>query len=232
VLDRTEQVADGLHLALLQEFLRRAPPQELMRCGQPEIRIGHNPLRFLTHVRRLIGPDILPVHTLSLSSPCGLGEQRDILVFICAKKIMLPRIRIPNTLFKSEAPPPGELRKLGIEEAKSTVEKYRVRPRTPLSPTWKTFLKNHVPDLVSLDFLTVPTVTYEVLFVLVILAHERHPRRVLQSYLGYYHQWRTHLSLMMDCPHPRPVQPLEVGKVMAVSEVGGLQHHDERRTAL
>ena len=39
----------------------------------------------------------------------------------------------------------GELRKLGIEEvAKSTVEKYRVRPRKPSSPTWKAFLENHV----------------------------------------------------------------------------------------
>jgi putative transposase len=71
----------------------------------------------------------------------------------------------------------GELRKLGIDVAKSTVEKYRVRPRMPPSPTWRTFLTNHVQDLVSLDFFVVPTVTYHVLLVLVILAHER--RRVL-----------------------------------------------------
>jgi putative transposase len=37
----------------------------------------------------------------------------------------------------------GELRKLGIEVAKSTVERYRVRPRTLPSPIWKTFLKNY-----------------------------------------------------------------------------------------
>jgi putative transposase len=61
--------------------------------------------------------------------------------------------------------------------AKSTVEKYRVHPTKPPSPTWKTFLNNHVSDLVALDFFTVPTVTFRVLFVLVILAHER--RRVL-----------------------------------------------------
>jgi putative transposase len=71
----------------------------------------------------------------------------------------------------------GELRKLGIEVAKSTVEKYRMRPRTPSSPTWKTFLKTHVWDLVSLDFFVVPTVTHKVLFVLLILAHHR--RRVV-----------------------------------------------------
>ena len=67
----------------------------------------------------------------------------------------------------------GELRKLGIHVAKSTVEKYRVRPRKPPSPTWKAFLKNHVQDSVSLDFFVVPTVTHKILFVLLILAHHR-----------------------------------------------------------
>ena len=71
----------------------------------------------------------------------------------------------------------GELRKLGIDVTKSTVEKYRVRRCQPPSPTWKTFLNNHVKDLVSLDFFVVPTVTCNVLFVLVILAHHR--RRVV-----------------------------------------------------
>ena len=75
----------------------------------------------------------------------------------------------------------GELRKLGIEMAKSTVEKYRPRPKKPPSPTWKTFLQNHIQDLVALDFFTVPTVTYKVLFVLVILAHAR--RRVVHFHV-------------------------------------------------
>jgi putative transposase len=65
----------------------------------------------------------------------------------------------------------------------------------------------------------------------VIILNERHLRRVLQSYLRYYYQWQTHLSLMMDCPHPRPTQRLGVGRVIAVPEVGGLHHHDERRAA-
>jgi putative transposase len=71
----------------------------------------------------------------------------------------------------------GELRKVGIEVTKSTVEKYLIRPPKPTSPTWKTFLTNHVQDLVALDFFVVPTVTHNVLFVLLILAHER--RRVV-----------------------------------------------------
>jgi transposase InsO family protein len=217
----------------------------------------------------------------------------------------------------------GELRKLGITVAKSTVEKYRAHPRKPPSPTWKTFLKSHVRDLVALDFFTVPTVTFKVLFVLVILAHERrrivhfnvtkhptaqrtaqqvveafpwdeapryllrdrdciygvafrqrvqhmsikevltapqspwqnpyverligsirrecldhvmvfherHLQRLLTSYLSYYHAWRTHLSLAMDCPKPRPIQPPDGGRVITVPEVGGLHHHYERRTA-
>jgi putative transposase len=217
----------------------------------------------------------------------------------------------------------GELRKLGIDIAKSTVETYRVRPRKPSSPTWKAFLKNHVKDLVALDFFVVPTITYKVLFVLVILAHERrrivhvnvtqhptaewtaqqvidafpwdeapryllrdrdrvygasfrqrvrnmgseevliaprspwqnpyverligsirrecldhvivlherHLRRLLTGYFQYYHHWRTHRALDMDCPVPRPVQRPEVGLIREVPEVGGLHHHYERRAA-
>jgi putative transposase len=215
----------------------------------------------------------------------------------------------------------GELHKLGIDVAKSTVEKYRVRPQRPSSPTWKTFLKNHVQDLVALDFFVVPTVTRKVLFVLVILAHERrriihfhiteHPtaewttqqvidafpwdeapryllrdrdriygtsfrqrvqhmgieevliaprspwqnpyverligsirrecldhvivlherrlRRLMTEYFQYYHRWRTHRALDMDCPLPRPVQQPADGSIREVPEVGGLHHHYERR---
>ncbi len=71
----------------------------------------------------------------------------------------------------------GELRKLGIDVAKSTVEKYRVGSRKPPSSSWKAFLMNHIQDLVSIDFLVVPTVRFKVLFVLVVLAHHR--RRVV-----------------------------------------------------
>jgi transposase InsO family protein len=217
----------------------------------------------------------------------------------------------------------GELQKLGIAVAKSTVEKYRPRLHKPPSPTWKAFLNNHVKELVSCDFFTVPTVTFKVLFVFVVLAHERrrivhvnvtehptaqwtaqqiveafpwdetpryllrdrdaiysgafrrrlwtmgieevltaprspwqnpyverligsirrecldhiivlheqHLMRMLSSYLAYYHGWRTHLSLAMDCPHPRAAHPPERGTVVAVPEVGGLHHHYERWAA-
>jgi putative transposase len=207
--------------------------------------------------------------------------------------------------------------------AKSTVETYRPQPTKAPSATWKAFLNNHVKDIVACDFFAVPTVTFRVLFVFVMLAHERrrivhfnvtehptaqwtaqqivaafpwdtapryllrdrdsiygeffqarvanmgieevkiaprspwqnpyvervigsirrdaldhvivlnecHLRRVLRSYIDYYHRWRVHRSLDMDAPDPRPVQPPERGSVRKLPEVGGLHHHYERRTA-
>ncbi len=67
----------------------------------------------------------------------------------------------------------GELGKLGIKVAKSTVEKYRIHWSKPPSPTWRAFLKNHVAHLVSIDFFTIPTISFKVLFVLVVLLHHR-----------------------------------------------------------
>ncbi len=67
--------------------------------------------------------------------------------------------------------------KLGIDVAKSTVEKYRPKPHNPISPTWRTFLKQHMQDTVAIDFFTVATVRFRVLFVLVVLTHDR--RRVI-----------------------------------------------------
>jgi transposase InsO family protein len=71
----------------------------------------------------------------------------------------------------------AELLKLGIEVAERTVSRLLPKRLTPPSQTWRTFLANHVRDLVSLDFFTVPTAGLRVLFVLVVLAHDR--RRVL-----------------------------------------------------
>jgi transposase InsO family protein len=67
----------------------------------------------------------------------------------------------------------GELLKLGIDVAERTVSRLMPKRRTPPSQTWRTFLANHVRDLVSLDFFIVPTARLRVLFVLVVLAHHR-----------------------------------------------------------
>jgi putative transposase len=71
----------------------------------------------------------------------------------------------------------GELLKLGIDVCQATVAKYMVRPRRPPSQTWHTFLANHIGQVMAADFFVVPTATCRLLFLLVILAHER--RRVV-----------------------------------------------------
>jgi putative transposase len=67
----------------------------------------------------------------------------------------------------------GELRKLGVDVAKSAVDKCLVRSKQPPSPTWNTFLSSNAADLGSTAFFVVSTVRFKVLFVLVVLAHHR-----------------------------------------------------------
>jgi transposase InsO family protein len=71
----------------------------------------------------------------------------------------------------------GELGEIGIVVAKSTVVQYLVRRRKPPSPTWRAFLENHVTEFVAIDFFVVPTLRHRILYVFLVLAHDR--RRVL-----------------------------------------------------
>ena len=71
----------------------------------------------------------------------------------------------------------GELLKLGINVAPSTVGKYLRRNRRPPSQSWRPFLKNHMKQMASMDFFIVPTALFRVLFVFVVLSHDR--RRVV-----------------------------------------------------
>ncbi|HEX8891947.1 MAG TPA: integrase core domain-containing protein [Terriglobales bacterium] len=217
----------------------------------------------------------------------------------------------------------GELLKLGIDIGETSVSKYMVRRRNPPSQTWRTFLENHLKSTVSIDFFTVPTLRFQVLYVFLVLAHDRrrivhfnvtaHPTtewtaqqlreafpyeqvpkyllrdrdrifgadftnqvenlsieevlsaprspwqrayiervigtirrecldhvivfnegslyRRVQSFINYYHESRTHLSLDKDTPGRRVVQPAEAGRVIALPRVGGLHHRYERRAA-
>ena len=217
----------------------------------------------------------------------------------------------------------GELLKLGIDIGETSVSKYLIRHRKPPSQTWRTFLDNHVMSMVSVDFFTVPTIRFQVLYVFLVLAHERrrivhfnvtaHPtadwtvqqlreafpfdripryllrdrdgifgdefrkgveameitevlsaprspwqrayverligtiRREcldhvivfneaglyhhLKSFVTYYHDSRTHLSLAKDSPESRQVQLPELGQIVAIPQVGGLHHRYERRAA-
>jgi putative transposase len=217
----------------------------------------------------------------------------------------------------------GELRKLDIDIGETSVGKYRVRQRKPPSPTWRTFLENHVKTMVSVDFFTVPTIRFQVLYVFLVLAHDRrrivhfnvtaHPTaewtaqqlreafpfdeipqyllrdrdgifgrafsedvkalgieevlsaprspwqrayvervigsirreyldhvivfnqaslyRQMKSFVAYYHESRTHLSLEKDAPESRPVQAADAGRIVSIPQVGGLHHRYERRAA-
>src|SRR6267143_284592 len=210
----------------------------------------------------------------------------------------------------------GELLKLGLDVSQRTVGRLMPRRAKPPSQTWRTFLENHVADLVSVAFFVVPTATFRVLYVFVVLLHhrrrvvhfnvtdsptaawtaqqvieafphdsaprflihdrdgifggpfrqrvkaiglaevlitphspwqnpfaervietirrelldhvivlnERHLRRRLRNYLGYYHASRTHLALGKDAPEPRPIEPPALGDIVAVPQVGGLHH--------
>ncbi len=210
----------------------------------------------------------------------------------------------------------GELLKLGIDVSEATVSKYMIKRCGPPSQTWRTFLANHAKDTIALDFFTLPTASFRILFVLLILSHdrrrilhlnvtehpsaawtaqqlleacgldeepryllrdrdaiygldfrrqaavldlkevvtaarspwqnpyaervigsirrecldhiiilnERHLKRVLSSYVTYYHGARTHLSLAKDAPHGREVQAIENGSVVELKRVGGLHH--------
>lgn len=215
----------------------------------------------------------------------------------------------------------GELRKLGIKVSERTVSRTLATVKRPPSQTWRTFLKNHMDEMVATDFFTVPTVGLRVLFVFLVLAHnrrkvlhfgvtehptsqwvgqqvveafaerdaarylihdrdgayggefrrriqslgtreiltaprspwqnafverligsirrecldhvvvlnQRHLRKMLKSYLAYYHRSRTHLALEKDAPEPREI--MNRGRIVAIPQVGGLHRRYERRVA-
>jgi hypothetical protein len=83
----------------------------------------------------------------------------------------------------------SELRLLGYDVAQATVAKYMPKPRTPPSQTWRTFLANHVRDIAAIDFFTVPTLTFRVLYGFLVL---RHDQRVVVHFNATEHptaQW-------------------------------------------
>jgi putative transposase len=214
-------------------------------------------------------------------------------------------------------------RDIGIEISQATVAKYMVRRRGRPSPTWRSFLRNQAAGIAAIDMFVVASASFRLLYVMVILAHdrrkivrfdvtrnptagwlsrqvteafpwdtapryllrdrdasygrdfrkqvdamgitevvsaarspwqnayvervigslrrecldhivifnERHLRRVLSTYIDYYHQTRTHLSLDKDCPDPRLVMPPRSGRVVAIPQVRGLHHRYERLAA-
>src|SRR5262249_45335179 len=94
--------------------------------------------------------------------PCVSGETRELIRQMSKANPLwgAPRIH-------------GELLKLGIEISQATVAKYMLRRRKPPSQTWRTFLENHLQQIVAIDFLVVRTVNFRLLFVFVVLSHHR-----------------------------------------------------------
>src|SRR5207249_11852124 len=78
----------------------------------------------------------------------------------------------------------GELLKLDLDGAERTVSRLMPKRRLPPSQTWRTFLANHVRNLVLIDFLVVPSAPLRVLFVLVVLAHHRRPVPIASGRTG------------------------------------------------
>jgi len=67
----------------------------------------------------------------------------------------------------------GELLKLGVDVGQTTVAKYMVRRRRPPSQGWKTFLRNHADGIASIDLFVVPTISFRLLYALLVLRHSR-----------------------------------------------------------
>ena len=71
----------------------------------------------------------------------------------------------------------GELLKLGHDICQSSIAKYMVRQSGPPNQTWQTFIRNHMPDIVAIDFLTVPTATFRTFYVFLVPSLDR--RRII-----------------------------------------------------
>ena len=79
----------------------------------------------------------------------------------------------------------AELALLGHAVSESTVWKYIDRSNRPRSQRWRSFLKNHAGDIVGIDFFTVPTATFRVLFCFIVLQHSR--RRIIHFNVTAHH---------------------------------------------
>ena len=288
---------------LLSRFWERW--KETLVIVKPETVLRWHRNRFASYWARLSGQN----------GPGRPGKDREI-------RDLIRKMATSNPLWAAPRPH-GELLKLGIDISEQTVSRWMPRRTKPPLQNWGAFLDNHVGELVSIDFLTVPTATFRVLFVLIVLAHDRrrilhfnvtehptaewtaqqmveafcagesprylmcdrdgvygltfrdrvkaldieevvnaphspwqspyvervigtlrrecldhvvvlgetHLRRIVRRYVSYYHGARTHLALEKDAPEPRSVQPPEEGRVIEISEVGGLHHRYERCAA-
>ena len=90
------------------------------------------------------------------------------------------------------------LLKLGIDVSQTSVAKYIVRKRQLPSQTWRTFLENHVKTMVSIDFFTVPTIRFQVLYGFLVVAHDR--RRIVHFNVTEHPRLAKYPSAMGGAP--------------------------------
>ena len=134
--------------------------ERLARCA--DVRSARNCHPMATRaVPQILGSPFKP-KGLRKGRPCIRVEIRRLIVQMAGEN---PLWRAPRIH--------GELKMLGLVVSERTVSRIlRSIPRPP-SQSWKTFLNNHVGQIVSVDFFTVPTITLKVLYVFVVLAHRR-----------------------------------------------------------
>ena len=87
-------------------------------------------------------------------------------------RALIRRISVENPLWGAPRIH-GELLKLGFEVAQSSVAKYMVKRRGPPSQGWRTFLRNHAPDIAAMDLFVVPTIGFDLLYAFVIMRLDR-----------------------------------------------------------
>ena len=87
-------------------------------------------------------------------------------------RVLIRRISIENPLWGAPRIH-GELLKLGFEVAQSSVAKYMVKRRGPPSQGWRTFLRNHAPDIAAMDLFITPTIGFDLLYAFVIVRLDR-----------------------------------------------------------
>jgi transposase InsO family protein len=87
-------------------------------------------------------------------------------------RVLIRRMSVENPLWGAPRIH-GELLKLGFEVAQSSVAKYMAKRRGPPSQGWRTFLRNHAPDIAAMDLFVVPTIGFDLLYALVIVRLDR-----------------------------------------------------------
>src|SRR5438874_7904772 len=153
----------------------RAGEAQAAHCRSPDLRLALSAVPFLARSRGCLQPETLVRWHRSgfrlywrwksrrrVGRPAVPADIRDLIRTISRDNPLwgAPRIH-------------GELLKLGIDIAQSTVAKYMSRRYGPRSPGWQAFLRNHTAHIAGIDLFVVPTVGFKLLYGLVILRLER-----------------------------------------------------------